>query len=708
MTISRLSAFVVAAALGVLLTMVGDARQADPGVLLRAAIEKEDVAGDLEGAMALYRQIIAANGKNRTVTAKALLRLGGCHEKLGQAEARKVYERLVAEYSDQAAEVASARQKLAGLAALTKIAEPPRPTFRKIRVPTKLPTTGSGKLSPDGQTLAFIADGSLWTLPVHGKSDPNIAGAPVRLTEPMHAWDNANVSIEWSVDGKWIAFRVAVPQLDRRSEEELYVVPAAGGTPRRLPISWQDWADNAYTLRYALSGGGEVLYFAAGTELDELCVFSMSARDGDRRAVTTPITRQPALSPDGSRIAYVKGEKGEGRGLYTKEIWVASVDGTAAQLAYRLPGEALAWVQGPIWSPDGRMLAFLASARGNRFTQVLVLPLRKNGSAAAEPARFDLPVTTNGTSDILAGWTPDNRVGILIPGEEQTAIYRIPASGGRAVQLTPKAGWMPAWAPDGKRIYFDGIHGGGMASIEFVPAEGGAVERLPRDPEYERWQPAYPHAGLSMSPDGQSICVASFDSSGVIASGIFILPVRGGRPTRLTTGPESEPQWSPDGARIAFIRPEQTTGAWSIFVIPRDGGEPRQVTTPADRVQMGSLAWSPDGQAIAFFARDNTLRVAAVGGGASRILTKVTGGLRWLGTAWSPDGHTIAYVSEGALWRIPAAGGAPARIETGLDARLEKIAWSPDGKSIAFGATSGGEHELWLMEDFLHLVKAPR
>jgi dipeptidyl aminopeptidase/acylaminoacyl peptidase len=80
---------------------------------------------------------------------------------------------------------------------------------------------------------------------------------------------------------------------------------------------------------------------------------------------------------------------------------------------------------------------------------------------------------------------------------------------------------------------------------------------------------------------------------------------------------------SPDGTRVSFIRPDQTTGAWEVLVMPRDG-EPRRVTTSADRVQMGSLAWSPDGQ------------------------------------------------------------------------------------RIAFGATSGGEHDLWLMEDFIHLVKAGR
>jgi hypothetical protein len=69
MTGSRASAFIVLAAVGVLLTTAGVAKQAEPGALLRAAIEKEDVTGDLQGAMALYRQVIAANGKDRAAAA---------------------------------------------------------------------------------------------------------------------------------------------------------------------------------------------------------------------------------------------------------------------------------------------------------------------------------------------------------------------------------------------------------------------------------------------------------------------------------------------------------------------------------------------------------------------------------------------------------------------------------------------------------------
>jgi tetratricopeptide (TPR) repeat protein len=68
---------------------------ADPAVLLRAAIEKEEVDGNLDAAIEQYKQIIKIAGANRAVAAQALLRLGGCYEKRGPEEARRAYEQLI-------------------------------------------------------------------------------------------------------------------------------------------------------------------------------------------------------------------------------------------------------------------------------------------------------------------------------------------------------------------------------------------------------------------------------------------------------------------------------------------------------------------------------------------------------------------------------------------------------------------------------------
>src|SRR5262249_6368738 len=68
-------------------------------VQFKAAQHKEEVEGDLKGAMDAYRKL--ADGKDRTIAAKALLQLARCYEKLGQADAQKTYERIVRDFTDQ-------------------------------------------------------------------------------------------------------------------------------------------------------------------------------------------------------------------------------------------------------------------------------------------------------------------------------------------------------------------------------------------------------------------------------------------------------------------------------------------------------------------------------------------------------------------------------------------------------------------------------
>ena len=74
--------------------------------LLQRAILLETVDGNLPASIDQYKKIVAQNGSNRATTAKALLRLAGCYEKLGAAEAQKTYQQLINDYADQAAEVA--------------------------------------------------------------------------------------------------------------------------------------------------------------------------------------------------------------------------------------------------------------------------------------------------------------------------------------------------------------------------------------------------------------------------------------------------------------------------------------------------------------------------------------------------------------------------------------------------------------------------
>src|SRR5216684_8363389 len=87
--------------------------QKTPESMLGAALHQEEVQGDLKGAVAAYQKVVAAPGVSRKTAAEALVRMGQCYEKLGDAESRKAYERVVREYADQKEAAGLARARLA-------------------------------------------------------------------------------------------------------------------------------------------------------------------------------------------------------------------------------------------------------------------------------------------------------------------------------------------------------------------------------------------------------------------------------------------------------------------------------------------------------------------------------------------------------------------------------------------------------------------
>ena len=274
-------------------------RSAD--VLLGAALHQEEVEGNLEAAIETYKKILAEYPDNRPLAAKALLQMGQCYEKLGKTEARKAYQRLIDNYSDQQSEVALAREAIARLSkALVEVAAKPR--FTKIRIPTKLSSLGVGALSPDGGRFAFASEGSIWVVPVHGKVDPDISGEPLKLTESMPDWV---VLPTWSGDGKWIAFN----HIDER-HASIYVVPSGGGQTKRIAVKAYRSA-NLYDGRLSLSPDGKLLAFADTKEQEKgkreaLRIYSVPVEGGPATLLTDSWTREPEFSPDGNKIAYVK------------------------------------------------------------------------------------------------------------------------------------------------------------------------------------------------------------------------------------------------------------------------------------------------------------------------------------------------------------------------------------------------------------------
>jgi Tol biopolymer transport system component len=458
----------------------------------------------------------------------------------------------------------------------------------------------------------------------------------------------------------------------------------------------------------------KTLYFANGSKPEELRIYSMPALGGEQQPVTDPITREPALSHDGSKITYVKRYLSPDGGFEKHQICMKSLNRGESVSVCEVSGKN--WLHSPIWSPDGNKIAFLSSGDrgGNRHHQIWIADVSAE-TKPGSPVKFELP---GQTANLLAGWTQNNRIGILVPTEKKTHLYTVPATGGKATQLTTGYACMPVWSPDNSRIYFDGDHGGFYASLEYVAAEGGQVNRIEILPD--NLQPAFP-SEIAVSNDGSKLLFAGFYRHGKAEppGRLFTVSVDGGEVTPLKiAGGENRPsgafspEWSPDEDQIAFIAAEEIKpdfNVYNIFVMPAAGGEAQRISSQEDRVARGTIAWSPDGISIAFYTEDNTLRLIPANGGKSKVLVSEVGdGIPWSGIAWSPDGKKIAYTAGGDLHVVARDGDDPKKIQTGLDARHLKIDWARDGKHIAFTAVQGGEPELWLMEDFLPTLEAKK
>ena len=255
----------------------------------------------------------------------------------------------------------------------------------------------------------------------------------------------------------------------------------------------------------------------------------------------------------------------------------------------------------------------------------------------------------------------------------------------------------PVWSPDGTSIAFsydaNGTHGDYLYVVETDGSRLHHISELPADDTF------YDDHSPSISPDGFRVAFATFrhnprwrwwfaGAERSLEIGSSALDGSGYR--RLTDREEMDtnPAWSPDGERIAFISGREDTGDWGIYTMLADGSGIRRVTPSSLTTTKDPPLWSPDGRRIAFLVEEDgeataLYTVEAGGSGLSRISETSTL------PAWSPDGTRIAFAFSMRIFtarpdssdlRELTVSGLPT-YDYGL---VSGLYWSPDGSEIRF------------------------
>jgi dipeptidyl aminopeptidase/acylaminoacyl peptidase len=344
----------------------------------------------------------------------------------------------------------------------------------------------------------------------------------------------------------------------------------------------------------------------------------------------------PKISPDGQWIAYAVSTPDMDANRNAGNIWAVRTSG----------GEAVQLTSGehdssPVWSPDGKTLAFISSRGGN--SQVYLLPME--GGEARE-------FTHLSTGADIVKFSPDGKniafTSAVYPDCKDDACNK-------ARDEEKEKSKVKAHAYD-QLLYRHWTHWfeGKRAHLFIVAVEGNSA---PRDltpganydvPPDERGGPE----DINFSPDGSEICFTAITDKVEATStngDLFLVPVSGGEAKRITSNPgfDGAPAYSPDGRYIAYhsqLTPAYESDRWRLMLYDRQSGKSQSLTDNFDR-SVADLAWSPDSKTIFFTAENETqnpIYTVSVGARATEPNKLIADSFN-TGISLSADGKTLAF-----------------------------------------------------------------
>lgn len=357
------------------------------------------------------------------------------------------------------------------------------------------------KVSPDGQTIAFVRDTtggqSIYVMSIS-------RGKERLITSEL----GLKVGLAWTADGRDLIF----------GGRGLGRVSSAGGSPVRFQFG-QDG--------YQPSIRGNRLAYTRATWSDGIWRRKLDsygrAEESQKLISSTRLDAGPQFSPDGNTIAFQSDRSG------VFEIWLCKSDGTDTR---QLTNFGVAWTGTPRWSPDGKYIVFDSRPKGD--ADLFVTDVQGGPSQR---------LTSDSSNEVVPSWSRDGRwIYFASDRSGQWEVWKIPPAGGKAIQVTYQGGFAALESPDGKTLYYaKGLTVPGLWKISASGGEESEVMGMPQPSFWGYWapvrhgiyyldtttvpglnllnlstnqttrvfdlenRPAEQAPGLAVSPDGQSI-----------------------------------------------------------------------------------------------------------------------------------------------------------------------------------------------------------
>jgi Tol biopolymer transport system component len=582
-----------------------------------------------------------------------------------------------------------------------RVAAPDRPAMSFTPIPL---TTYPGReqqpaFSPDGNSVAFSWNGETeenWDIYVKLIGP----GSPQRLTtDPA-----IDLSPAWSPDGRSIAFgRV------RGGRMVVVVVPSRGGPEREV---LETFGLGGFGAGQVFSWSADSRVLVAGVSPSAEAAEVLTAVDvttGETRTITTAPPAAlgdllPSVSPDGSMLAFVRRS-----GVMTGELYVQALSAGFAPTGEprRLGAEGLLY-HGVAWSADGRDV-IVSSGRGD--VGLWRIPLqnperRERLSASGDQCRQPtVAMQQSRLAFACASWDENIwRLALSAPGR--------PAGPPVSLIGSTRSELNAQFSPDGTRIVFESLRSG-TPELWVADRDGRNALQLTSFNGRLGGTPAW-------SPDGQAIAFDLRNDDG--RGDIYVIPVRGGAPLRVTNHPADDlvPSWSRDGRSIYFGSTRGGIGStrggqYQVWKVSPRGGDPVQVTQHGGTYAKESV----DGRYI-YYARTDSLlpmlwRVPVSGGEEVQVVRDMASyenfavardGIYFESSPpGNPLGYTIAVASpfirpEATIDFFSFATRRVTRVLTvdrhagrGLDV-------SPDGRTLLFAQMDSFTEDLMLVENF--------